>query len=90
MPPVTFIRSSIHIPDSKRAASNNRIGYMKSLTFQKDLLQHRSLADCKTKYHLLLGQHSGTTNMEAEVRIQNHLINPPPDYLIRKTILNVS
>lgn len=63
---------------------------MKSRTFQKDLLQHHSPADCKTKYHLLLVQHSGTTNMEVEVRIQNHLINPPPDYLTRETILNFS
>lgn len=40
---------------------------------------------CKTKFHLLLVKHSGTTSMEVEVHIQNHLGDPPPDYLLRKT-----
>jgi hypothetical protein len=29
-------------------------------------------------------QHSGTANMGAEVRIQNRLIDPQPDYLLRR------
>jgi len=58
--------------------------YQKSFTFQKGLQQLHSHVGYKTKYHLLLAQHSGTTNMGAEVHIQNRLIDPPPDYLLRR------
>ena len=53
-------------------------------TFQKGQQQLHSHVGYKTKYHLLLVQHSDTTNMEAEVHIQNRLKDPPPDYLLRR------
>jgi hypothetical protein len=56
--------------------------YQKSFTFQKGLQQLHSHVGYKTKYHLLLVKHFDTTNMGAEVHIQNRLIDPPPDYLL--------